>query len=234
MSKVDYSLINYQRPQLKTPSGETKLLLHSCCAPCAAEIMEALVASEIDTTLFFYNPNIHPFEEYELRKAENMRFAQKLGMDFIDADYNKDHWFERTQGQENEPERGARCTTCFEMRFEVTAKYAKDHGFDLISSTLGISRWKNMSQINDCGKRAVAPFSGVDYWDFNWRKQGGSSRMLELSKRENFYQQEYCGCVYSLRDTNRWRASKGRDKVERGVKFYGLIELITQKTVKYP
>jgi predicted adenine nucleotide alpha hydrolase (AANH) superfamily ATPase len=182
--------------------------------------MEAVAISKIETTVFFYNPNIHPQEEYEIRKDENKRFCDKLGFDFIDADYDKDNWFERIKGLENEPERGARCTQCFDMRFEVTAQYAKDNGFDLISSTLGISRWKDMGQINGCGARAANPYEGITYWDFNWRKQGGSSRMLELSKREEFYQQEYCGCVYSLRDTNRWRESRGREKIERGVKFY--------------
>ena len=181
--------------------------------------MEALAGANIETTIFFYNPNIHPVDEYELRKEENVRFAKKLGMAIIDGDYDKDEWFARTKGQENEPERGTRCTTCFDMRFEVTAKYAKEHGYDLISSTLGISRWKDMNQINGCGYRSGALYD-VPYWDFNWRKKGGSSRMLELSKKEEFYQQEYCGCVYSLRDTNRWRVSKGRDKIERGVKFY--------------
>ncbi len=220
MSQVDYSLLGYKRPKLTTPNGETKLLMHSCCAPCAGEIMEALVASNIDTTIFFYNPNIHPTEEYELRKEENIRFAKKLDMPFIDADYERDNWFDRTKGQEDALERGERCTTCFDMRFEVTAQYAQDHGFNLISSTLGISRWKDMNQINACGMRATQSFDGISYWDFNWRKQGGSSRMLELSKREAFYQQEYCGCVYSLRDTNRWRASKGREKIKRSVKFY--------------
>ena len=219
MSKIDYTLEGYNRPKLSTPNGEKKLLMHSCCAPCAGEIMEAMVAAEIDTTIFFYNPNIHPIQEYELRKAENIRFAQKLGMDFVDADYDVDLWFEQTKNQKNEPERGARCTTCFNLRFAVTAEYAQAHGFDLISSTLGISRWKDMRQINDCGYRSGAKYN-IPYWDFNWRKQGGSSRMLELSKREAFYQQEYCGCVYSLRDTNRWRASQGREKVKRSVKFY--------------
>jgi predicted adenine nucleotide alpha hydrolase (AANH) superfamily ATPase len=220
MSKLDYSLKGYERPKLNTPNGEKRLLLHSCCAPCAGEIMEALAVSKIDTTIFFYNPNIHPIEEYELRKEENIRFASKLGMPFIDADYDRDIWFERTQGQENEPERGKRCTTCFDMRFEVTAKYANDNGFDLISSTLGISRWKDMIQINGCGARSAKDYDDLNYWDVNWRKKGGSTRMLEISKKEEFYQQEYCGCVYSLRDTNRWRVSKGRDKIERGVKFY--------------
>jgi predicted adenine nucleotide alpha hydrolase (AANH) superfamily ATPase len=181
--------------------------------------MEAMAASDIDTTIFFYNPNIHPIEEYELRKQENMRYADKLGMPFINADYDRDEWFERTKGQENEPERGERCSTCFDMRFEVTAKYASENGFDIISSTLGISRWKDMEQINASGTRSSAPYH-IPYWDFNWRKKGGSSRMLELSKKEGFYQQEYCGCVYSLRDTNLWRVSRGREKIHRGVKFY--------------
>jgi len=219
MSQLDYSLASYKRPELSTPNGEKKLLLHSCCAPCAGEVMEALAASDIDTTIFFYNPNIHPIEEYEIRKDENIRFAKNLGMPIIDADYDRDEWFEKTKGQENEPERGERCSTCFNMRFERTAQYAADNDFDLISSTLGISRRKDMDQINASGTGSSAPYN-IHYWDFNWRKKGGSSRMLELSKREGFYQQEYCGCVYSLRDTNRWRVSKGREKIERGVKFY--------------
>ena len=153
--KINYSLSSYERPKLETPNGEKKLLLHSCCAPCAGEIMEALVASNIDTTIFFYNPNIHPIEEYELRKEENVRFAKKLGMPIIDADYDRDDWFKRTKGQENEPERGKRCTTCFDMRFERTARYAAENNFDIISSTLGISRWKDMNQINDSGARFI-------------------------------------------------------------------------------
>ena len=224
MSQLDYSLTSYKRPKLSTPNGEKKLLLHSCCAPCAGEVMEALAASDIDTTIFFYNPNIHPIEEYEIRKEENIRFAKKLDMPFIDADYDRNEWFKRTKGQENEPERGERCSTCFDMRFDRTAQYASDNDFDLISSTLGISRWKDMDQINTSGARSSASYN-IPYWDFNWRKKGGSSRMLELSKREGFYQQEYCGCVYSLRDTNRWRVSKGREKIERGVKFYQEMKL---------
>jgi len=157
MSQIDYSLNSYKRPKLETPNGEKRLLMHSCCAPCAGEIMEALAASEIETTIFFYNPNIHPFEEYELRKEENIRFAKKLGMPIIDADYDRDEWFSRTKGQENEPERGERCSTCFDMRFQKTAKYASENNFDIISSTLGISRWKDMKQINDSGARSSEP-----------------------------------------------------------------------------
>lgn len=140
-----------ERTPLPLPDGHTKVLLHSCCAPCSGEVMEAMLASGIDYTIFFYNPNIHPRKEYELRKDENVRFAEQFGVPFIDADYDRDNWFERARGMENEPERGVRCTMCFDMRFERTALYAHEHGFPVITSSLGISRWKNMQQINDCG-----------------------------------------------------------------------------------
>ena len=216
-----YSLNNYQRPTLELPNKEKRILLHSCCAPCAGEVIEAIHASGIEQTIFFYNPNIHPEEEYRLRKDENKRFCEKLDIPFIDADYDTDNWFARTKGMENEPERGKRCTACFDMRFERTALFAHEHNFPVISSTLGISRWKNMNQINDCGVRAASHYPEITYWTYNWRKQGGSQRMVELAKAENFYQQEYCGCVYSLRDTNRYRLSKGRPRITRLVNFYG-------------
>ncbi len=210
-----------ERPKLVMPGGHNKLLLHSCCAPCSGEVMEALLASGIDYTIYFYNPNIHPRREYMLRKEENIRFAQQHGIAFIDCDYDTENWFERAKGMEWEPERGKRCTMCFDMRFEKTAQYAYEHGFPVFTSSLGISRWKNMNQINDCGERAAAKYPGLIYWTFNWRKKGGSARMIEISKRERFYMQEYCGCVYSLRDTNAWRLSKGREKIRIGTMFYG-------------
>ena len=213
-------LKNFERPKLQIPNGENRLLLHSCCAPCAGEIMEALSVSEIKTSIYFYNPNIHPIEEYEIRKDENKRFCDKLGFEFIDADYDKDNWFKRIKGLENEPERGKRCTKCFDIRFERSALYAKENSFKVFATTLGISRWKDMNQINEAGLRAASRYDEVKYWDFNWRKEGGSSRMIEISKREHFYQQEYCGCVYSLRDTNKWRRKNNRDRIIRGVKFY--------------
>ena len=216
----NFSLENFNRPKLEMPNKESKLLLHSCCAPCAGEIMEAVAASGIDTTIYFYNPNIHPKEEYEIRKDENIRFAEKLGFDFIDADYDKDNWFERIKGLENEPERGKRCTVCFDMRFERTALYAHENNFKIFATTLGISRWKDLEQINNSGLKAAKRYNGLGFWDFNWRKLGGSSRMLEISKKEKFYKQEYCGCVYSLRDTNKWRKSRGREIIKRGINFY--------------
>ncbi len=211
---------NYSRPKLETPNGQNRLLLHSCCAPCAGEIMEAVAASDMETTVFFYNPNIHPIEEYEIRKSENKRFCDQLGFEFVDVDYDKENWFKRIKGLEDEPERGDRCTKCFDMRFERSALYAHENDFPLFATTLGISRWKDLDQVNDSGLRAAKPYKNLIFWDLNWRKKGGSSRMIEISKREEFYQQEYCGCVYSLRDTNRWRKENNRSRIIRGVKHY--------------
>jgi predicted adenine nucleotide alpha hydrolase (AANH) superfamily ATPase len=205
--------------------GAARLLLHSCCAPCSGEVMERMLAAGIDYTIYFYNPNIHPLKEYEIRKNENIRFAEKHNIPFIDGDYDRAEWFSRAKGMEQEPERGIRCTMCFDMRFERTALYAYENGFSIITSSLGISRWKNMEQINTSGVRAASHYDGLSYWTYNWRKDGGSARMIEISKREQFYQQEYCGCAYSLRDTNRWRESNDRERIKIGVKYYGKEEV---------
>jgi predicted adenine nucleotide alpha hydrolase (AANH) superfamily ATPase len=183
--------------------------------------MERLLEAGIDYTIYFYNPNIHPLKEYELRKNENISFAEKHNVPFVDGDYDRDEWFKRAKGMEMEPERGIRCSMCFDMRFARTALYAHEHGFNVISSSLGISRWKDMNQINESGLKAAAPYAGMVYWTYNWRKNEGSKRMIEISKRENFYQQEYCGCAYSLRDTNKWRENNNRERIKIGVKYYG-------------
>jgi predicted adenine nucleotide alpha hydrolase (AANH) superfamily ATPase len=208
------------RERLTLPNGANKLLLHSCCAPCSGEVMEAILASDIEFAVYFYNPNIHPVQEYEIRKQENIVFAEKYNIPFIDADYDKDNWFERVKGLEWEPERGKRCTACFDMRFERTALYAHEHGYPVISSSLGISRWKDMNQINDAGVRAASRYPEMAYWTYNWRKGGGSARMYQIAKREEFYQQEYCGCVYSLRDTNAWRQNNNRCRIKIGTQYY--------------
>lgn len=212
--------MNTTRERLVLPQGKQKLLLHSCCAPCSGDVMEALILSDIDFDIFFYNPNIHPVQEYEIRKNENKRFADKHRINFIDVDYDKDNWFERVKGLEWEPERGKRCTMCFDMRFERTALYAYENDIDVISSSLGISRWKDMNQINGCGERAASRYPNMIYWTYNWRKGGGAERMYQIAKKEQFYKQEYCGCVYSLRDTNRWRQSRGRERIKVGINYY--------------
>ncbi len=214
---------------LKLPDGHAQLLLHSCCAPCSGDIMLRLIESDINYTIYFYNPNIHPRKEYLIRKKENQEFAKKYNIPFIDADYDTKNWFQKVKGLEWEPERGKRCTSCFDMRFIKTAEYASKNNFSLISSTLGISRWKDMNQINKSGIDAASQFLDIDYWTFNWRKNKGSESMIKVSKKEQFYMQEYCGCVYSLRDTNIWRHKNNRPEIEIGLKYYSFSDKDTTK-----
>ena len=205
---------------ISPPESGGPVLLHSCCAPCSGELMEQMVAADIPFSIFFYNPNIHPKAEYEIRKSENIRFARDMNIAFIDADYDTDAWFTRVNGLEWEPERGARCSACFDMRFERTALFAHENGFPTITSSLGLSRWKDMTQINGSGTRAAARYNQVSYWTYNWRLNGGAARMYTISKREQFYKQEYCGCVYSLRDTNKHRKKKNKKPIAFGNEFY--------------
>ncbi len=120
----------------------------------------------------------------------------------MDADYDTSNWLSRVKGLELEPERSARCSICFDVRFERTALYAHEHDFKVITSSLGMSRWKDRDQVNSCGVRAASRYENMVYWTYNWRKYGGSARMVEIAKREGFYRQQYCGCVYSLRNAN--------------------------------
>ncbi len=180
------SLKDFQRPILTCQIGAQERVLHSCCAPCSGEVIEAVRASGLGLTVYFYNPNIHPREEYELRKAENIRFAEKHSIPFVDADYDTHDWFARAKGLEWEPERGARCTVCFDMRFERTALYAHENGFPVITSCLGISRWKNMEQINACGERAASRYPGMIYWTLNWRRKAVRSAWWKSPSGSSF------------------------------------------------
>ena len=139
--KTSPIVTDINRPVLVPPGGHKKVLLHSCCAPCSGEVMEAMLASGIDYTIYFYNPNIHPLKEYMLRKEENMRFADKFGIPFIDKDddYENDRkeWFAKAKGMEFEPERGIRCTMCFDMRFEKAAQYAHENGYTVVRELAG-------------------------------------------------------------------------------------------------
>ena len=193
--------------KLVLPNKEKKVLLHCCCAPCSGGIIELLRKSNIDLTILFYNPNIHPKNEYEIRKAEIVRFAKKMRIPFVDSDYDQDTWFNRAEGLELEAERGKRCSACFDMRLERAALFAFEHQFKVFTSSFGISRWKDRNQVNASGMRAASRYPDLVYWTYNWRESGGSESMRQVAKREEFYQQKYCGCVYSQRDAE-LRSSK--------------------------
>ncbi|WP_085537349.1 epoxyqueuosine reductase QueH [Massilibacteroides vaginae] len=185
--------------KLETPNGEKNVLLHACCAPCSSAIIECLLQNDIRPTVFYYNPNIFPKEEYEIRKAESLRYVKSLNLDFVDADYNHSDWREQIRGLENEPERGRRCVKCFIIRMLETARYASENGFTLFTTTLASSRWKNLADIFDAGRYAAKQFPGVALWEQNWRKGGLSERRLEIISQYDFYNQQYCGCEFSFR-----------------------------------
>ncbi len=200
---------NRREAPLIPPGGERRILLHTCCAPCSGAMIEAMRKAGLELTIFFYNPNIHPRREYEIRKEENIRYAEAHGIPFFDGDYDTDAWFERVKGLEHEPERGERCSRCFDLRFERSALFAHENGFRVFTSSLGFSRWKNLEQVNASGERAAARYPGLTYWTHNWRKGGGQQRGIEIAREEGFYRQNYCGCVYSLRDSRRPPQGRG-------------------------
>lgn len=187
--------------QIKTPNGDDKVLLHSCCAPCSSAIIECMLANGIRPTIFYCNPNIYPQEEYEIRKAEAIRYVRDLGLDFVDADYDYEHWRNAMHGLEGEPERGSRCLKCFTLRLTETARYASVHGFSVFTTTLASSRWKSLEQINEAGRRAANLYPGTIFWEQNWRKGGLQDRRNQLLKEYDFYNQQYCGCEFSMRQS---------------------------------
>lgn len=163
--------------------------------------MEWLVAHGITPVIFYFNPNIYPLEEYEIRKSESKRHAESLGIKWIDFDYDHEAWRKAVYGLENEPERGKRCEACFYYRLAATARKAQELGIPFFATTLASSRWKNLDQINAAGKAAELP--GVQFWDQNWRKDGLQERRNALLKEYNFYNQRYCGCEFSIPSTAR-------------------------------
>lgn len=203
-----------KKAEIQAPMGETRVLLHTCCAPCSSAIIEALLQNGITPVIYYCNPNIYPREEYEIRKNECTRYAQSLGLEIVDDDYDHESWLQEMAGLENEPERGGRCLKCFKMRLLRTARYAGLRGIKVITTTLASSRWKSLGQINEAGQWAcdavrqrveneIPPENEVIWWDQNWRKGGLQERRLEIIRQYDFYNQQYCGCEFSMRKETR-------------------------------
>lgn len=191
--------------QLEVPGGENVVLLHTCCAPCSSAMVECMLKNGIRPVIYYCNPNIYPLEEYEIRKNECTRYAQALGLEIVDADYDHANWLCEVAGLENEPERGGRCLKCFKLRLLRTAQYAAQRGIKVITTTLASSRWKSLDQINEAGYWACETVRGMNageaplWWDQNWRKGGLQERRLQILKEYDFYNQLYCGCEFSMR-----------------------------------
>ena len=191
-------------PAIVVPEGLERVLLHACCAPCSSAIVEWMLAHGVRPTIYYMNPNIFPREEYEVRKAESKRHAERLGIEWIDDDWRHDQWLACVRGLEDEPERGGRCLRCFEMRLTATARKAVELGIDWFATTLASSRWKRLDQIEAAGRAAEQAVTdsltgtpAARFWAQNWRKGGLQERRNQLLREFGFYNQLYCGCEFS-------------------------------------
>ena len=180
------------------PNGLHEVLLHACCAPCSSAIVEWMLQHDIRPTIFYFNPNIYPREEYDIRKNESKRHAESLGIRWIDGDYDHEQWLCQVKGLEKEPERGSRCLQCFRMRLMATALQAKELGISFFATTLASSRWKSLEQISLAGLAAQEAVEGTTFWAQNWRKGGLQDRRNQLLREYQFYNQQYCGCEFSM------------------------------------
>ena len=176
-----------------------RILLLSCCAPCSSAVIERLKNDGVDFEVVFFNPNIHPIDEYVKRRDEQVQLCNKMGIKVVELEYEPKKWFEAVKGFENDPERGKRWSICFYYRLKRVMEYAIEYGFDGVGSVLGVSRWKDLNQVNEAGYRAEKD-TDFCYIEIEGRKGGLQERRNFLIKELKLYNQDYCGCVFSVRD----------------------------------
>lgn len=153
----------------------------------------------LEPVIYYSNPNIYPLEEYEHRRSECARYAEKWGLQMVEDPYDHEAWLRAVKGLEQEPERGGRCLQCFRYRLLRSARYAAEHGYAALTTTLASSRWKRLDQVDDAGSWACSQVEGVTWWAQNWRKGGLQERRNEIIREMDFYNQLYCGCEFSFR-----------------------------------
>ena len=199
--------INYQKELERVLAeqknmGRKQLLLHSCCGPCSSAVLK-YITQFFDVTLFYYNPNIFPKEEYEKRLETQKNVIERISfsspVSLLEGKYDPGRFSERISGLENEPEGGARCAVCFELRLEETAKQAELLGVHYFSTTLTVSPHKNAQVINEIGMQA-AKNQGSRWLPGDFKKRGGYAESIALSKQAGLYRQNYCGCPFSKKD----------------------------------
>jgi len=178
-----------------------KMLLHSCCGPCSTSVIETL-KEEYDITIFYYNPNIYPENEYLLRKSEQKRYLSLIGSDIqvVDCDYDYNKFLDVVKGFEKEKEGGSRCEKCFYLRLDETAKYAKENNYDIFTTTLSVSPYKNAKLLNQIGLELQEKYH-IEYLISDFKKKNGYLRSIQISKQFDIYRQHYCGCEFSINTT---------------------------------
>lgn len=194
---------------LKNLKGDETLLLHTCCAPCSSAVISRL-SDYFHITVFYYNPNIEPENEYIKRKEEQKRFLKeypsKYPISFLDCDYDHEEFENMSHGLESEKEGGKRCTKCYTLRLEKTAKIAKEKNFDYFGTSLTVSPYKNAILLNKIGEELEKKYN-VKYLYSDFKKQDGYKKSIELSKEYNLYRQDYCGCHYSKEERDQHLAN---------------------------
>jgi len=175
--------------------NKKRLLLHTCCAPCSPHVLK-LLKGEFEVSAFFYNPNIHPYEEYQRRQEEITQFCKKVVVELITGHYDVDQWRNLTGGMEKEKEGGKRCKICYQMRLEKAAQFAHAHHFSCFTTTLSISPHKKAVVINQIGRELLKKYP-VIFYEADFKKHDGFKKSCEMSKEHGFYRQNYCGCAYS-------------------------------------
>ena len=177
-----------------------KMLLHSCCGPCSSGVIEQLV-NDYDITILFYNPNIHPDNEYKKRLDAQKKLVDSLNAEgynikLIECEYNPEEYFNMIKGFEYELEGGKRCEECFRLRLEYSAKFAKNNGYDIFTTTMSVSPHKDYILLNQIGEEMSNKY-GVDCYFANFKKNNGYLNSIRNSQKYDLYRQDYCGCVYS-------------------------------------
>ena len=170
-----------------------RFLLLSCCAPCSCAVIKTLAEKGENFAVLFYNPNIRPQEEYQKRCNENKELCKIFNINFIELEYDNERWCELTKGMEDLPERSERCSICFGMRLRRAFEYAKENGFEAVASVLGVSRYKDLDQVNRVAHEE-AKRAGLPYLEIEGRKGGMQELRAQLIKELNLYNQDYCGC----------------------------------------
>ena len=173
-----------------------KIVLHACCAPCASYPIIKLIEDDFKPVVFFYNPNIFPLEEYEIRRNELEKYCSKLNVEFFEEQYSENDFLDIIKGLENEAEKGKRCSICFNLRLQKTAEFAHVNNIDYFTTTLTISPHKNSEQIFEEGRK-IAQKTGVEFIEYNFKKQDGFKISRQIARENNMYAQTYCGCRFS-------------------------------------
>lgn len=196
MQKINYNL--KMKDIISHIDGKPKLLLHSCCAPCSTSVLE-LLKDNFDISIYYYNPNIHPKEEYDIRLDELREYVKRYNISLVESVYDSKVFFEMAKGLEAEPERGKRCYECYKLRMEETAIKAKELSFDYFTTVLSISPHKNADWINEIGENLESLYK-VKYLYADFKKDNGFKKSVELSNENNLYRQDYCGCIFSKKN----------------------------------